>query len=200
MIKRINVSPQWRGEELLAVLAKGESKQLPLNDDFVTDKGWVTFWGDAGVERGLLTLKATPDTTGGAVFLDGSFLWDDYHFEVDLAAHQGESLSLLGRFRDSANFVTCTFEDGRISVAERLGDVESVLATVQATTSLNAGGRLGMHVQGTTVDCLLDGNPVLHSDSMSPTLNHGGVGIKNWSPVAGKAHSTVRTIRIREGV
>ncbi len=169
------------GAELLARLQNGDAKPLPYHADLAKDEGWSTAWGAYGAGQGTLFVSAA-STTGASVNLDGTLGWKNYDMEARLAWPKGSNAYLWTRFKDPGNFAECNFGNNLVHIEQRVGsgDVHVIKGADYAIVSGSSDITLGMRVQGRTVECLVNGAPVVKSDFLDPGLDHGGVGFKVW--------------------
>jgi hypothetical protein len=141
-----------------------------------------------------LVLSSLDTTTGASVFLDGAEQWRNYRVEALIDWQQGQSISLLGRFQDSKNFVACTFNDGGIRIEERVHGKQRIVATttweglIEKSTFKPAAS-----VVGQTITCSIDDVAILSGEGLNPSLQKGGIGFTAWDAVPNNS-----TIRIHE--
>lgn len=196
MIKRIDVKPTWSGEHLVSLLEQGRAKSLPYTDDFVQDQGWIKTWGRLAITEGALGLGSHATTTGALAFLDGTGLWRDYLYEAEIGWQRGQSVSLLARFQDGENFVSCTFTDAGVRIEERVNGINRIVATSTLELPiLKHYFTPAISVAENTTACLIGDELVASGSGLTPSLRHGGIGLKTWDPVPGQ--STIRVQHVR---
>ena len=186
LIKRIGVIPGWSGQELLNVLQSGRPKELPYSDDLTANQGWINSWGAMSFREGTMLLNATSRTNSSQSFLDGSYLWRDYSFDVTLDWKEGTKVQLLVRYQDrnfdpdTNDYAACDFEDQQVRVVQRLDGTDQFLSEVKNDTLLGQRYmQLSARVSGEKLECLVDGNVVASSDQLSPQPGKGGgIGIE----------------------
>lgn len=196
MLKRIGVSPQWTGKDLLSVLENGSAKSLPYSDNFADNKGWQVTWGGVEVRDSNLQLRASQDTSGGTTFLDGTASWSDYVFEASIDWRKGKTASLIARFGDWANYISCNFDGRNAIIEERVGNKGKTLA--QGTEEKEAHKHpflAAVRVRGNMMECLVEGRVVTKAEIHSAFVR-GGIGFKAWDPQDNNSEIVVRELKV----
>ncbi len=205
IIARIGVNPAWSAEDVLRSLENSNAKQLPFDDNFVIDNGWLKNWGNTIATNNSLTISATPTTTGGATFLDGSIPWKNYFLDVVVQKIKGSSFSLATRYTNESfhtSYATCVYSNDHIVIKERIQDKDTTLAgrlltneeiAVLASKTIHAG----VQVSGNTVTCMLNGKSILETSNLNPALDYGGIGILTWDPKPGVSQVIARELHVR---
>lgn len=195
-MKRIEPLSDWSGEDLIETLNAGRAKEIPyVSGNF--GKEWIKTWGQITASDEALTLKALPNTTGAATFLDGSGWWKNYTLKATLTLEYGSNIMLVARHQDSKNFLYCAFSKDRIALRETVQGVTSTIENVPHSFQVSRKGtELYMSVSGNTVGCYENGKLVVSSSSINPTLKDGGVGIQVWDDTFGVAKATVTRIEV----
>lgn len=125
-------------------------------------------------------------TNGSMVVFNGGKEWKDYR--VDTEIHQGvvSTFSILVRFIDGKNFVSCAFSiDGSLTIVYQMKDGESFTIAKQELPPLNRHRpwydiKYGAKVAGDELTCSMQGRDPL--TVVIPTMpEHGTVGIETWS-------------------
>ncbi|HVV39097.1 MAG TPA: hypothetical protein VHD31_02105 [Candidatus Paceibacterota bacterium] len=126
-------------------------------------------------------------TTGSMTVFRGGLLWNDYRVETSLDWGQVSAFSVLVRFVDDGNFVSCAFShygDGAQIYLVRNGVSEPVAQSPGLPTKAYEPWKdvhVGAQVVGNRVSCLIDGSPVLSAD-MPGTKGSGTAGFETWDP------------------
>lgn len=198
LLKRIEIKPKWTQQEILQIFQMTEDKSLPFSDTFTNPRGWKNVWGGVESTADGLHLFATASTTGAMSILDGAYLWEDYIFESEVTLKHGQTYTLIGRYRDGDNSVSCKFGIDRVTLEEKINNVPHIL-NVWKNISLPIGDTLllGMSVQGNQVNCILK-NEVLSGNTLSKDLNRGSVGFSIWDPILGSSEMFVKNISVNK--
>jgi peptidoglycan/xylan/chitin deacetylase (PgdA/CDA1 family) len=196
-LRRIESGTDWSGERLLSLIENARSKNIAFSDDFSKNHGWKYNWGKATLENGKLQVVAGDTTTGSIAFLDGTHDWDDYFFTVSASQQAGEYTSLVSRFQDNENYVSCWFSDGEVKIVEKLNDQSRNLVKVRHTLRKTSNeSQLGMSVQGEVVRCFDGAEVVAQSGDLNPRLSSGGIAISVWDEQVNNAAVIVRSLRV----
>lgn len=194
LVKRIEPSASWSGQELLAFLDRARAKPLPYeSSDFGAD--WEGTWGGSSPNGASgLVLRATDSTTGAAAFLDGTGWWADYRFDADIR-WTGSSVSLLARDSED-DYVACAFSGSYVTLERRRGDVQTTLAKARRADGTTQHAQLGIGVAGRQVTCYEGTTPIVSARS-SDVATHGGIGIEIWDKTPGVARATLGRVSVR---
>ena len=199
MVRRIEVSDLWGGEELLAVLERGYPKNLPYQDTFETDnRGWFSMWSEHTLENGALAMVTPPDQTGNAVALDGSGHWGDYEFQAMTISPRRTGVLLWARFRDKDNNAACNFGNGFVHVEETVDGERRVIKGERSSSFLIPEGpfSVSIRVEGRTLTCSMNDEALVKSEFLEPRLREGGIGIKIWDAEPGKSELEVDSVSV----
>ncbi len=198
-IKRINVKPQWNADDLLTVLENSRDKTLPRQDDFSEDNGWVKDWGRMDFNDNSMIVGAHASTTGSAVFLDGTYSWQDYIFKADVHLVKGQVFSLMARYKDGKNYMACSFSDKLIKVEQVLSGEKKILAELKDDfVFIGKNREVGIGVYDNVVNCYLDGKIAMKGYNLDQELNHGGIGFKTWDPQVNNSELIVKGVSVEE--
>lgn len=192
MIRRIEPHNDWKGEDLMRELERGEAKELPYTaTDFAED--WRGNWG-AVATGDILEVSALPDTTGASAFLNGSGWWRDYLYSAEAQWHSGDAVALLARNRDNQRYVACVFSESGVTVEERDGARQVELAHARFPIARGALS-IAIGVTGQTATCYLDGEAVASAVTSAPAT--GGIGVQAWAEEKGLARSSITGVSVR---
>jgi len=195
--KRINIRPEWTVENLLEILKISGEKSLPFNDNFSEFNGWFSNDGVSEMGNGSLTLKSAPESTGSSLFLDGTYLWKNYSLKTKMDWLKGKSLSIIVRFRDYSNYVSCNFSNRYVQIVET-NDGRSVVLNEAETENLPGRNdlELGVKVKNNSLECLSGNSSLVYSENLSPSLDHGGIAFKSWDPVINNAEINIKEVTV----
>ena len=199
MIKRIDVKASWNQQKLLEVLTTYEDKDLPFNDNFTNDNGWIKNWGEMSIQNKSLFIGSNDKANGSLVFLSGGQNWINYSFKAYLDWLGGEDATLVARFKDSENFVSCRIGDGQVVIAERVEGEDTILTTSKKDFVLQLyGTTLEMEVNGSTVRCFVEGKEVAKTEKLSPFLNYGSIGFASWDRNPHNSAILIKNVSVEE--
>ena len=192
--RRIHVDHDWDGERILRELENGLPKEVPFEDNFSEDRGWITAWGTLDLGRNNFSLRADRNASSAAAFLDGSALWDNYSFNAALNWENG-SIFLLADLASSKTYDTCVFSPGVVRIQSTVNGETRVLAEKKdPRIGYGADVRPGIRVHDSVIECLWDFGSILETYTRDRT---GGIGIQVWDAELGTAHLQVSEILVR---
>lgn len=194
-VRRIEVGSLWSGEYLVEVLDGGMEKMLPYEDTFTKNNGWRGTWGNPLISTNSLNMSASTSTSGAFAFLDGAREWRDYAYMINTEWEKGTHVSLVSRFTDTKNYVSCVFSEERVRIEEKVNGTVKVLAQIENPLVLPFPNVvLGMHVEGRMVRCLEGSRAVVVAYNLSTDLYRGTVGIQVWDQFRDNAALRVRSL------
>ena len=198
-IKRTEVEPQWSANDLLTVLEKSLDKKLSHRDTLMKDNGCQKDWGSIDFKDGSMVIGANASTTGSAVFLDGTYLWQNYVFKADIRLIKGQVFSLTARYKDGKNYVACLFSDKSIKIEQVLNGEKKVLSELAGDfVFLGKNREVGIGVYDDVINCYLDGEIAIKGYNLDQGLNHGGIGFKTWDPQVNNSELIVKSVSVEE--
>jgi len=170
-------------------------KKLPYQKSFLNDSEWVKTQGArVTVENGDMKIS-TNNRTGASIFLSGALEWKDYIFNTRLDWNRGSHISLLSRINESGNYVACSFTDKELRIEQYLDGIKILM--VKKSTFFEMPQKafwLGIMVNKDKVECLVNGNSVIHSYDLSPALLRGGIGIKVFDPKIDNSEIIIKSV------
>ncbi|HWA64497.1 MAG TPA: polysaccharide deacetylase family protein [Candidatus Paceibacterota bacterium] len=195
-LRRIEVDTSWSGDQLVSYLQTVRSKSLPYADSFSEDTGWLDNWGEVVFQPGSIRLEAQPDTTGAFTFLDGSQPWQNYFYSTTVDWDEGGYVSLIARYQNSGNYISCTFGAGRVHIDQNINGAVAVLTDQYNSIDLpRKGVRLSMYVDDNLVKCY-EGSTAVATGYTISTLDHGGVGVRVWDPDQHAAAGSITSVTV----
>jgi len=199
LIKRLELKASSTVEGLLEELKQQTAKSLPFEDIFIDEQGWFQSWGTKERTLNGLRLAAPEDTTGGAIFLDGSRGWRNYEFHTEINWISGSNVYLWARLQDDNNFTACNFSRTLVHIEQNYkGQGRVIRGTYSQIPGSEGLISLGIRVTGRTVECLFNNEVILTSDFLEPSLNFGGIGIKVWSATPGLSNVFIKNVVVKE--
>ncbi|HEX7586534.1 MAG TPA: hypothetical protein VF390_02795, partial [Patescibacteria group bacterium] len=176
-----NVGSVASGKNLLALLDNNQDKPSDYSDNFMSNKGWLQGWGALAISGGKMTLSDTSQDDSGMTFLGGSYLWQDYFFQVKILNAKNSAFALSARYRDENNYIACDFTDVGIAITQRIAGQDKPDIEVISAAGINNGQQasVGISVINNQVSCYLDGKVVVRG-LIDDRLSQGGIGLKLW--------------------
>lgn len=198
MVKRISVHPDWSGAELLALLENGLPKNLPYEDDFSSDQGWLDSWGTHEVKDGTLTLRAVGGEAGASAILDGTGDWRDYDAHITVASAKNTGAFVFVRFKGNDDYADCNIGNGFAHVEQMVGGDFRVIKGNRSGAIVIPEGpfTVDVHVRGREVTCGINGTTLVDSTFLDESLDRGGIGFKAWDKVPNIATLVLDTLSV----
>ncbi len=168
---------------------------LPYAEDsFASGAGWKEIWGIVNPSVSGLQLASSEKTNGAIAVLEGTSTWNDYLHSAIINWNRGSDVTLMARYKDDRDYVSCIFDDQTISIREDLNGTTTNLLTIDnpVQTGLTAVS-LGISVNDNTVKCYEGSQTVASSGNLDPSLGGGGVGIGVWDKQVNNAQITAKT-------
>ena len=176
-----------------------QSLKLPYRSD--TWSGWEGTWANVTkTSSGSLLLKAATTTEGAEVVFWDSRDWIDYRLTANVIV-SNSNITLMSRFVDDDNFLSCTFSNNWISIQKRVNGETTTLdeTTVEGLSSAQFFAKstsVSMRVKGNTIGC----SEVGSVDNLTYTMNDnplpkGGIGVNIWG-VLGSATLELLGVRV----
>ena len=197
MVKRTEPAANWSGEKLLQTFTKGQAKKLPyISTSFGSE--WVTTWGNSTSTNDGLEITPSANSTGADIFLNGSYLWNNYSFNIDVNSNASSSVSLITRRTNNNKYISCVFSSNRISIKEQSKDSSLIVSDLISDKQIltNNSGNIGMSVKNSVAECLVNGKVMLTNKDISQSYSNGGVGIQVWNPNQSEAYALVTNMEV----
>jgi len=198
MIKRIDVKPDWSEVDLMNQIEKGSAKSLPYSLRVTRWNGWTATRDRFEIGENTMTMGSGENNTGTVAFLDGSLHWTDYLFDTNVDWKKGSNFSLLSRFQNDSNYLSCNFSNGSIRLEQKINDETIILE--QKKISLPADKTnldLAMKIEANSASCGFNDQDLLFSNNIDGRLSHGGIGLKTWDPIIGNSEIIVKSISVK---
>lgn len=146
----------------------------------------ISFSGDK------MSVNSDTYTKTAFVYVPGGYEWSNYEFMLDIKQILGSRASVIGRYADSKNYVTCDYIDrGSFAMLLQVINGKSSLVTSGSTNltdpDLKDGyGSIGIQVSGNSVSCMRNGKTVIKAEV--PTVpKQGTAGFKIYASTPGMA-------------
>lgn len=181
MKSEVGVDSKTSAKNILAFLDNNQDKPADYSDNFMSNKGWLQGWGALAIGGGKMTLSDTPQDDSGMTFLGGSYLWQNYFFQVKILNAKNGAFVLSARYRDDNNYIACDFTDVSIAITQRIAGQDKPDIEVISATGFDNGRQasVGISVINNQASCYLDGKVVVRG-IIDERLSRGGIGLKLW--------------------
>ncbi|MBS3171955.1 polysaccharide deacetylase family protein [Candidatus Woesearchaeota archaeon] len=188
LVTRLPADSLRTPDKLLQKIEASRSLELPYYEHYTNYDSWPRISGIASFENDSIILKndVTPVEDILFAYLDGSYLWEDYTYSIQLKNKQASKISLLsrltysvGKSTSSLDYVSCQYTKESVSLINANRGVQTKIVSEQLTnkTDLKAGTILSMSVKNNMVSCSMNGKQVI-SKEVPNISSHGGVGVK----------------------
>lgn len=195
LYKRINVRPEWSPDDLLSILRAGQPKSLPFTDNFADFKGWFSPSGINEIRDNSLVLKASPDSSSGNIFLDGSKWWRDYNFESQIDWNGGSKLTVFAHYQDTGNYLACEIDEQYIQLVSEYDNGSQLLNEVQLTRAIpRTNLNVKMKVEGNKVICTVDKNINVEFTGIRDEQLAGGIGFRISDNQSGSGEIIIKNV------
>ena len=196
-LHRVEVDTSWTGDQLVGFLQNSaHSKSLPYVDSLVQNDGWKHSWGTVYVANSTILMQSSPVTTGAFAFLDGTADWKNYFYTASANREKGSYISLIARYKDKDNYVSCAFSDDRVRILEKVDGVEYTLKNIPNTLILpEKQVSFGISVSGSSLQCYEGSDVVNYSYNVDKKLDQGGIALQVWDPMIDKASATFSSLK-----
>lgn len=175
-IKRLSIAT-WSATRLFSEMEASHPLSLPYSEkDNNNTYRWTTLWGKRGNETDKINVYGdNPNKTfgGGAVYLDGSYLWTNYTFS-EIVEGNYTALSLMARFKEYQNHVECHYTKSSVSIANFQKENSTEIAHVY-DQKINVSDKLSISVIGNNVSCYINDNLSIEH-AVEGLDSSGGVG------------------------
>lgn len=196
LMKRILVDSKIDSGKLLKLLDSSSAKPLPYVNAMTEASGdWVNTWGEHHWGPRGLAMRAEPDGTGAALFLDGGGGWHNYAATGHFRLQRGQWGRLLGRLRDDRNYVSCQFSSTGVLVEQTLNGTVHTLKQVDMAVPVH-DFQAGLTVNGSRADCMIDGQTAAYSERLAPELQYGGIGFSSYDPNPNNSELEISEVRV----
>jgi biofilm PGA synthesis lipoprotein PgaB len=197
LVKRIDVNGNMSKDQLLFILNSSQEKSLPYVDAFSGNNGWITAWGNSELKNGLLLTRASVSENSSMTFLNGTFEWTDYTMSAKTRLLQGNSFAAVARYINGNNYVSCDFTGWGVALSQSIGGMETAISesdqSLQISPEKDSEVRIG--VSGNTAACYI-GDKEIVAGTISPSLNHGGIGFKTWDNTVNNSSLLVSNLKV----
>ena len=184
--KETALSGKWIGSDPFTGIIQ---LQLPYSLSFSPEdlKFWQPLFGQFELFDDGIHIGPSPQKTNGSmVVFGGGKDWSNYRADVTVYWGMTSTFSLLSRFQDDANFVSCAYSN--YGAVVQIYIVKGGLSTLVGQTpglAINnyepwKNVKHGMEVKGNRVSCFMENEQVL-SATLPNMPETGTIGFETWS-------------------
>lgn len=166
-------------DKLLQRIQSSRALKLPYYESYTNYDLWPRLSGGASFEENSIVLRKGANSSDDAVFayLDGSYLWKDYTYSLQLKNLEASSVFLIFRLTKGGDYTACKYGNGLVRIIEVKKNIQIIIKEGNLPKDLFYRTDLSMTVLGTHVRCMMDGKEVLSAEVPNMPA-YGGVGIK----------------------
>jgi hypothetical protein len=188
-----NVAPHAKWYEPKPTEWQPEPPAPPISLPYILEstpssvKQWKTVFGKFDLTPNGVRIGTIPEkTTGSMSYVLGGQNWTDYIVETTTYWGQTSSLSILVRYVDDANFISCAISNyGQLAQLYQVKKGVSTLLGSSPGLSIRAyepwkDANAGASVQGNRVSCYVDDERVL-SYEVPAMPSAGSAGVETWT-------------------
>ena len=225
-LNRLQVRPEWTGDDLVARLEQAWPRKAPLpGETQVTPPAWIADWGAAEQDAGgAVTLSAHTNATGAKMWLAGSDLLHDYSARLRFRLEAGQLGIYLRAAADDETHVYLGLDAGgdvwlrqvadgreRLPVTEQnskgdiwlrqklSGTARFTLASAYAPLAPGREHVLDILLRDRFFSARLDGRELFRDRNvLRGELRPGLIGLSVWSPEQGAARAVIQEMDVRE--
>ena len=195
LTKRIDVLPEWNGKDLLKKLEAGKAKVLPFIQSSDFGQEWLPSWGSVQLGN-TLKLSIHDGADGAAVFLDGSYLFQDYYFFTKTKILSDGRMSLVVLRLDNNNYISCSFSKNKATIEKWSdGNQETIAQNLERFELPVSSVWIGASAADSVVKCFA-GNKLVASARVDAGFTTGGIGVKLWQPASEQRTVEVDEVRV----
>lgn len=176
-IKRMTVLPHTYLTDFKTLINQGADLNLPFRSDTANNVHWVSFSGTLQSKHDQLLIVTKNQAHDVGAFLDGSNTWKNYIVNANLHLIKGESASLITRYVDSNNYLSCNFTNDKIIIRKKTNGYDQIVQTYPMAVDINAPHKVRASIVDNNIECNLDGFVGLYSLPLSNNHNMGGIAI-----------------------
>src|SRR3989344_1893375 len=194
LIKRIEITPDFMANDLLNTLESGNLKNIPFNDIFEKNNGWIKRWGEFNIKYNTLLIRTSEKSTGALVFLDGTEEWENYKFTARINTVKGESVTLVSNYKNELNYDSCIFTTKNIRIEQVIdGHRKTLTKKIGDSQFIGTVRDLSLSTKDNGIACYLDSKLIIKA-KVTDKSNKGGIGLKIWDPIENNSEIKVKNI------
>ncbi len=198
-LSRLLVQSHWTGDELLERLDNAWPRQQGFQAAEARDNPhlWLQDWGVFEQDARLIQLRATPETTGAKVWINGSDLFQDFRSRFRLQLEQGQVGFYLRAAPDGERHVYLGIDHrGNVWLRQKhVGLPAFTLGSEKINIAPNQPFELELHLRGRHFFVRVNGRALFSEVlTLRGATMPGMLGLSVWDPEPGAA--TVRLSRL----
>jgi peptidoglycan/xylan/chitin deacetylase (PgdA/CDA1 family) len=197
-VMRNTVYPETTPHNLLKEIEATQQINPPYSEDFTNEYRWLTNWGNIKIDNNQLTLLNNKDSRTTLTYLDGSYLLEDYEYEIKINETSNQSISLVFRFENALNYASFTLR-GNIAIMENLIDNQRTFSykkVIPQEIDYSKNATIKITVQNNEAKAYI--NDILVHNAIFDMPQNGGVGFRSsLHSTTQQASTTISKISIK---
>jgi hypothetical protein len=179
IVVRLSADILRNPSDLLREIEASRAHELPYIENYANHEIWPRISGDATFLNDSIVFKqhATDASSIMIAYLDGSYLWRDYLYSIDVAEFDGASVMMMARYATYDHYVACKYSPDSVRLLSVEGTSTVLSETAFTQNSSMQGATLGIKVKGSTASCLINGVEVLSAEAPAMPA-YGGVALR----------------------
>lgn len=188
VIRRIKGDSSLDGKAFVSLLETLSPKKLPYSSGFEKAENLKKNWGDIELKDSGLILRPAKDSTSAFYTITGSSLWRDYSATLKVEHFFGQSLSLIGYYKNEDDFFSCTYSPNHIKIQRKNAGVLELLGEIRIDNGLPKDfiATLGTDSRG-FFSCGINDDVYSSEFSIDQLELVGQFGVRIWDPVKNNA-------------
>jgi len=181
-VMRINIPHNMDATELINTIEATKEINLPYYENFDNSYKWLDDWGIHKIKDSKMRLKTEDIKDSSQIYLDGSYLWNNYTYTIHFESLENQDMALIARFQNTDNFVSCTFKNQYILTKSVINGkyVFNHKQKLNTPVDYSSDTKLAIKVNGNNVSCHINEQEISNS-KIDYVPKYGGIGIKVWN-------------------
>lgn len=181
LVVRLSVDNLRTPEKLLKEIEASRPAALPYYENYKNDDKWARLSGEASfISNAIILQNGTQNGIESMMaYLDGSYLWRNYKYSIQVKNHGASTVILLARFKSSVNYMGCIYGKGMVRILQVKNNVAAIIneQKIENQTEVPINTPLAVKVQGQDITCLQNNLPIITSN-VPDMPQYGGVGVR----------------------
>lgn len=182
LLRRIKMYQSVSVGELLADMQSGKAKSLPFTASFNSNnQDWISNTNDNPyfIKPNTMVLQTNSASHNTTLYLDGSYLWQNYQYSATVKVDTGKSVGLVARAFNGIDFYMCAYKQNSIKLEEFIDGEPYLIHDSKSDFKFNLAGtmNLGIRVDGNVISCLVNNGVTVRSYGVKEPIANGGIGI-----------------------
>lgn len=183
LMTRLLVNNQWSGQELVNILERFQTKELPLKQTVFSTSDlpdWSVDWGATFIDKNSnLVISATNNTTGGMAILNGGKFWQNYTLHSTIDIRYGCSGFVVGHYQDTDNYIYCGIDQDLAILKQKTHGEFKYLGRINYPKS-SRRYQISLKFIDHTIECQIDQSVIIVASTPSQSAHQGTIGFKAW--------------------